>query len=64
MVAEIGRALAHLGVVAALSLAVLALAACGSSAEPTDETAATAPAPTNEPAIAPASTAEGAVRTG
>ena len=55
MVAEIRRALARVGVIAALSLALLALAACGSSAESTDK----APA-ANEPATAPASTLEGA----
>ena len=52
MVAEIRRVLAGLGVIAALSLAVLALAACGSTAEPTDEATATTAAPTTEPATA------------
>ena len=46
MAAEIRRALARLGVIAALSLAVLALAACGSPAEPTEVELA----PTAEPA--------------
>ena len=35
MVSETGKALARLGVVAALSVAVLALTACGSSTDPT-----------------------------
>ncbi len=46
MVADFRRVLVRMGVVAALSLAVLALAACGSSAEPATE----APAGTAEPA--------------
>lgn len=37
MVAECRRALTRSGVVAVLSLAMLALAACGPSAEPTEE---------------------------
>ena len=57
MVAEIGRAWARLGVVAALSLAVLALASCGTSAEPADEAPA---ASATELATAPVSTPEGA----
>ena len=48
MAARIQRLLARLWVVAALSLAVLALAACGSSAEPATES----PARTTEPATA------------
>ena len=59
MVAEIRRALARSGVIAALSLAVLALAACGSSAQPTDDAPATsAPASTPEGASASADTPE------
>ena len=56
MVAEFRRALARMGVVAALSLAVLALAACGSTAQPADDVPATTAAPPTEPA----STLEGA----
>ena len=52
MVAEVGRALGYFGVIAALSLAVFALAACGSpgepaaTAEPTEADAATQPSAT------------------
>ena len=56
MVAEIRRAMARSGVVAALSLAVLAIAACGSSADPTEE----APAVTAEAPAEASSTPEGA----
>ena len=52
MVAKIRRALARWSMIAALSLAVLALAACGSSAEPTGDAPATRAAPTTVPATA------------
>ena len=55
MVAEIRRALARLGVVAALLMAVLALAACGAPAEPTEAE----PSPTAEPATAVPATPAG-----
>ena len=41
MAASIRRVLVRSGVIAALSMAVLALAACGSTAAPTDEAPAT-----------------------
>ena len=56
MATEIRRALARLGVMAALSLAVLALAACGSPAEPTE----VEPALRAEPATAASTTPESA----
>ena len=56
MVANIRILLARLGVIATLSLAVLTLAACGSTAQPTDD----APATSTAPPTGPASTLEGA----
>ena len=64
MVAEFRRVLTWLGVIAGLLLAVLALAACGSSAEPTEEAHVVTAEPhsaassTTEDASAPADTSE------
>ena len=55
MAAKKWRTLGCCGAVIALSLALLALAACGSSAEPTEQ----APAATGDPATAPAETPDG-----
>lgn len=63
MIAEVRRALACLGVIAALSLAVLALAACGSAAQPTDDAPATTAAPTTVPATATPDSGSGSADT-